>query len=238
MTLHARSDLAYVSLGSAHGGCGIPHRRPVEQGAPVKVWSLTCAPCEQHLITDPMWSATIADIPESPDEVRSREDWEKRGERDVKILEAIGAARNAGMPIPETLLRALSTTGAHHFGRAASSGLLECAEGHACDPGSKFCGECGAPVLRPAVCPNGHEMAAKAKFCGECGAAVAAAPPAAAPLPAMTAPPAPPDPGQGSARKKPLKDMRADDLRKMARDRGLDDSGTRAELLARLRPAA
>lgn len=236
MTIYARTDLAYVAVSPSHGGCGTSHRRPVETGAPVKVWALTCAACEKHLSKDQLWSSQVSEIPETFDETRTREDWEKRGERDVKILEAIGAARKAGMPIPETLFRALSTTGAHHFGQAITGTLL-CRNGHDCEPGHRFCGECGAEVRQAvAACPQGHEMPGSARFCPDCGAPVAG-PAAIAAAPAAPETPAgPPEtPGAGAAKVKPLKDWRAEDLKALARDLGLDDSGTRGDVLERVR---
>lgn len=81
MTVYARSDVCYVAISRDHGGCGSGHARPVVQGAPAKVWSLTChGGCEDLLRHDPLWAPTPQAIPETPDEVTIREDVEKRGE--------------------------------------------------------------------------------------------------------------------------------------------------------------
>lgn len=80
MTVYARSDVMSVSLSRDHGGCGATHSRPVTHGSPVKVWSLQCPTCENHLRSDPKWAANTGDIPETPDEVKVREDREKKGE--------------------------------------------------------------------------------------------------------------------------------------------------------------
>lgn len=84
MTLYARSDVMSVALSKDHGGCGATHTRPVTHGAPAKVWALDCAPCEDHLRSDPHWAVDALEIPETPDEIRARETQEKRGEHAQK----------------------------------------------------------------------------------------------------------------------------------------------------------
>jgi hypothetical protein len=202
----------------------------VVQGAPVKVWGLTCGPCEDWLRSDPHWSPTISKIPETYDEKITREDFAERGQLDERRLMAMALAKLTGLRLPETLA---SLTG---LPSGMIAGTVECEQGHENRAGSKFCAECGT-VMREAeptvvTCGNGHENAASAKFCAECGdpfgnAAVPALP--AAPGATQEAPAAP---------QKRLRDMKADELRALARDGGLDDSGTRADLLARLQDAA
>jgi hypothetical protein len=81
MTVYARSDVCYVAISRDHGGCGEGHARPVVQGAPAKIWSLTChGGCEDLLRHDPLWASTPQTIPETLDETATREDVEKRGE--------------------------------------------------------------------------------------------------------------------------------------------------------------
>ena len=87
---------------------------------------------------------------------------------------------------------------------------------------------------RALIAIRDHPVAASAKFCGECGkpagVQVAAIEPAGPP--GAAAEPARP---RTEVRVKPLKDWRLEDLRAEARNRGVDDSGTRQALLARLR---
>ena len=52
MVLYARSDVMGVSIAAENGGCGSFHGRPVIKGAPVKVFQLTCPPCESYLRGD------------------------------------------------------------------------------------------------------------------------------------------------------------------------------------------
>jgi hypothetical protein len=234
MTIYARNDLAYVHLSDAHGGCGQAHRRPVEHGAPVKQWQLTCAQCEVFLSKDDQWATSLADLPETPDEAKGREDFQKRGATDRDNVLALAMAKLAGVELPQTIRQAISGASP---ALPAIAGKMVCEAGHDADPGSKFCAECGRPMRRPAVaaCPNGHQVGAEAKFCAECGSGVS---PAAAVTPAIE-PPAPraAAPRSTGPRVKPLKDWRLEDLRAEAQRRGLDDSGTRVEVLERIRRA-
>ena len=232
MTVYARNDLAYVFLSDAHEGCGNPHRRPVEHGAPVKQWALTCVQCEKFLSTDSCWATSLADLPETPDEIKGREDFTKRGATDRDNILAIAMAKLAGVELPQTIRQAISGVSPEV---PAIAGKMICENGHDAEPGSKFCGECGRPMRRPpvAACGNGHEVAADSKFCPECGSSVN---PAALDTPAIE-PPAAPAARSATARVKPLKDWRVEDLRAEARNRGLADTGTRVEVLERIRQA-
>ncbi len=231
MTMYSRSDEQWKNISPAHGGCGAIHARPKgPDGEPVKMWALTCpGGCEDFLRTDPNWSATISEIPETPDEIKGREDFEKRGAKDRDQVMALAMAKLAGVDLPETMLRPISGLSPHI---PAIAGFLVCQQGHDCEPGSKFCAECGSAMRQPQVraCPEGHPVGAAAKFCAECGSSLAAA---------IEAPPVPaPRREAAKAKRVPLKDMKLADLQAKARDAGLDDAGTRADLLARLRAAA
>lgn len=229
MGLYARSDVSAVTVGQAHGGCGRTHHRPANDGRPNPVWKLECGPCETHLRSDALWSVTLSEVPETPDETKSREDFEKRGALDRDQVMALAMAKLAGVELPETLRRPVSGLQPHI---PIVAGQVVCDAGHPNEAGSKFCAECGSALREPLkpVCPNGHDVAAKAKFCGECGSSMTPALEAASPVPAAPAP--------VNGRAKPLKDWRAEDLKARARELGLDDSGTRRELLGRLRTAA
>ena len=217
MPLHARSDLAYVIVPATSGGCGEPHRRPVEQGAPAQVWTLNCPPCENLLRHEPTWSTTLSEIPETYDEKLAREDFDKRGARDKDQVLAMALAKLAGVELPESLLRPITGN------MPKAIALMECPSGHPGQPGSKFCATCGEPMHQPVnaltaapvLCPSGHENAAAAKFCGECGTSIKAPEPAADE-----------DTELGS--------MHWKQLEKLCKDRGLDATGSKADLLARL----
>jgi hypothetical protein len=205
MTVYARSDLASVSLSAAHGGCGEIHVRPAPGGKPDKLWALDCANgCEDHLRHDPLWSTTLAEIPETYDSKLVRERDEKMGklDRENQLAEALIALQNLGQ-LPAAFAQVVeSITGAPANAVAGST-----------------------------VCPQGHDNKAGHKFCAECGAPMHAAGPA-------IEPPAPQDVPNG--RKVRLRDMRLEDLQAKARERGVPDTGTRMELIDRLRavPAA
>lgn len=241
MSVYARADLASVTVSSAHGGCGLVHSRPAPGGNPVAVWKLDCSACEKYLRQDPLWSATVSEIPETPDQKLTREDWEKRGVKDRDNVLALALGKLAGVELPDTIRMPIAGQQPH---LPAIAGMLVCANGHDCEPGSKFCAECGGPVRIPvpmASCPQGHQVAATSKFCPECGSPILRSAAAELEPPAGTIPLADlapqPEPANG-ARKKPLKDWRAEDLKALAREKGLDDSGTRTDVLARLREAA
>lgn len=86
MGLYARSDVASVTVPVTSGGCGAVHSRPVANGVPEEEWNLEsqCPKCAKTRRGDPLWAAMPADVPETPDEKRIREDAEKRGEKAVK----------------------------------------------------------------------------------------------------------------------------------------------------------
>jgi hypothetical protein len=145
MTVHARSDIAAVSISQQHGGCGEVHSRPVHGGAPVKVWALTCGQCETVLAKDSNWSVTLAELPETPDEIVLREDRAKRAEQDR--LDNFNQ-------LPEHLAKALAPLVA----QIASAGYGSIPQ---------------AIAAMDRLCRNGHRNAADAKFCSSCGSSMA-----------------------------------------------------------------
>ena len=228
MTLYpASSPMAVIVPTETFGGCGNLHSRPVRNGAPVHPWVFDCPPCENHLRHDPLWSTTLSEIPETHDEGKAREDFDKRGARDKDQVLAMALAKLAGVELPESLLRPI--TG--NMPRAVA--LMECPSGHPGKPGSKFCATCGeamqqpvnALTAAPVLCPDGHENAAGGKFCAVCGTAMA--PQAQA---AHLTPGGEPEP----AADEDLTSMHWKQLEKLCKDRGLDATGSKADLIDRL----
>jgi hypothetical protein len=230
--LFARSDVDYVAIPAESGGCGAQggHSRPVSEGVRASVWNLTCEPCCSFLrrTEDKLWSPTLSEVPETPDESNAREDFQKRGAIDRDQVMALAMAKLAGVELPDTMRRPISGLAPHV---PVIAGEIVCDAGHPNEPGMKFCGSCGVPLRAPAKrsCPDGHEVAAGMRFCGECGKPAGGAAPALEAVPAVPAAP---------SRSPRLKDMRAADLQVLAREKGLDDSGSRTDLIGRLRDAA
>jgi hypothetical protein len=154
MTLYARSDLDTVALSrDGHGGCGQVHSRPVTNGAPEKLWALTCPQCENHLRTDANWSVTVSAIPETPDELAEREEREKRGQQEATAatgtaLQEIAKQGGMNQQMMMAMFNAMNTKGLFTVADAM------CQNGHAVAAAAKFCPECGAPQHdAPAVEP-------------------------------------------------------------------------------------
>lgn len=145
MPVHARSDVAAVTISQAHGGCGQPHSRPVVEGAPVKLWTLTCPQCEDVLRSDPLWSGTVSEIPETPDEQRVREDQQRRGQREQADATAHALERLAQLGDLPTVL-------ARFIDHVSSPAALEppmavmCRNGHRNPQHAQFCSACGASM--------------------------------------------------------------------------------------------
>jgi hypothetical protein len=213
MTLWSRSDLAAVTVSvDAHGGCGRTHSRPVNGDKPVTVWQLDCPQCEDHLRHDPHWAVTPSEVPETWDESKSREDFERRGAKDKDAVLTLALARLAGIDsseLPESLTRMISGAPLH------------------------------VPVAGKMVCPAGHDSPAGMKFCGQCGAPMSGTVAKAAldaPQWAAEPPAAEPTLHQGG-RPFRLQDLRHDELQAACRARGLDSEGVRKVLMKRLRTA-
>lgn len=147
MTVWARSDVAAVSISPAHGGCGDVHGRPVVEGAPVKVWALTChSGCEDFLRNDPLWSGTAHEIPETPDETAQREDADRRGqvEQQKNMTSALIDLAKLG-DLPDALVQIFKSVAIQQRPELTALDVM---------------------------CPNGHRNPATAKFCADCGTAV------------------------------------------------------------------
>lgn len=206
MTVYARSDVMSVALSSSHGGCGAAHHRPVTRGAPAAVWALTCPPCEDHLRHDPLWAVMPADVPETPDEERVREDRDKKGalDRDRLLSDAIVALASSQESLPAQLAQALMAL----TGRSLPAATVE------------------------AACPRGHPTRADARFCGECGERLES--PEDAPPPAVVDAPVVEPAAPPGASVAELQQLTVRELRELARARDLEDAGNKAQLVERL----
>ncbi len=169
MTLYARSDLMSVAIPADSGGCGTTHNRPVNKGAPVRVWQITCPPCEsylrgdtkpkvikvipgdkdnnipsrmEHVVdADPHWSTTPEGVPLSPDEQHVHKLRSERGRQDLDMLQAIASLRNTGIDLGD--YRDAMWLLEQRFDKRIIHGSMVCAAGHNNSAGVKFCQECG-----------------------------------------------------------------------------------------------
>lgn len=173
MTVYARSDVSAVSISKDHGGCGEIHSRPVVEGAPAKIWALTChAGCENFLRSDPLWSGTVHTIPETPDETARRTDIEKRGqvEQQTSMAQALSDLAKLGA-LPGVLAQLMGhlNPGADKVEAVTvEQELRVCRNGHMNQQHVKFCGECGANMLdavnkQPTAALSSSETAAPAE---------------------------------------------------------------------------
>lgn len=220
MTLHARSDLMGVAVSIDHGGCGATHSRPVTHGAPVKLWTLNCAPCEDHLRKDPNWAVDPEDIPETPDEQKTRESQEKRGEKNIAAgLEtsiASLASSQEGMQKLMTIMTA-ALAGAN----PAIADALAALTGSPVNPSEPPVGATNdnpTGVASPTRTRVDAVAAETAELVDDLLDDVVVVEPEVESLPDLS--------------KLTVKDLRA-----LARDRGVADNGTRAQLLERLAQA-
>ena len=204
----ARSDLVSVSVPRSAGGCGQRHCRPYENGSPAAVWALdheTCTPCANVLAHDDLWSGTLAEIPETPDETREREQREKNASAEQE--KALGN-------LPGNLAGAL--------GPAFAAALVP------------VLAAMGVQVPQSVSCPAGHPNAAGVKFCGECGSPMGFLPGAVVPDVVQSALSGPQRAAAAAKAPRPFKDWNADELRAEARRLGLSEDGTRAALKTRI----
>lgn len=212
MTVYARSDLCYVGISRDHGGCGESHSRPVVEGAPAKLWALTCHQgCEDHLRKDPLWSSIPTAIPETADEQATREDVERRG-----------AAEQAH-----------STASA--LEQLAKLGDLPAVMGQF----MQFLTGSGTPAVASAIdqlCRNGHRNPPEAQFCSQCGVSTGEAVPVER-GPELPARPTAVDPRAGEE-EADLEAMSLGDLRALAERRGVKTTRSKSDQIALLREAA
>lgn len=194
MTVHARSDVAAVSISSKHGGCGEVHSRPVIGGAPAKSWSLTChGGCEGVLRNDPHWSTTLSTVPETPDEISIREEAEKRGQvqQAKDTASALQEIAKLG-DLPAVLAQLLANNGNN-----AQALTTFCKHGHQNVGSTRFCGECGVSMVEA---PTAESVAINDAVVGD-----------------------------------NYDTMSINELRTLARERGIEAARTKKDIIAQLR---
>ena len=243
MTIYARSDLMSVAVPVTSGGCGQNHSRPVKNGAPAKTWGLTCPPCEKHLrgdlrdkiiqVTpgdkdlqipsrmehvadaDPHWSTTPEGAPLTPDEQHINKIRAKKGDEELSRLQALIAAKAAGIDVPANAMWLLEQT----FDPRVIKGTVVCQDGHENTSGAKFCSTCGGKMNGKATLqignPEGQEVdvtVTQENFTVGGHPAIR--------VDAL-----------------PLRTLHVSTLKKMAREKGLPDKGKKEDLIERLQAA-
>lgn len=212
MALYARSDLMSVSIPPASGGCGATHSRPVTRGVIAKVWKLECAPCESYL----------------------------KGDGKPRVIRVTPADKDKGIPsrmkhvadcdphwasTPEAVPKTPDEESIHAVRTEIGSQQLKMLEAFAAAraAGIEIPDDAMWVLERnfdPRVlkgkllCSNGHENPSGIKFCGECGV--------------------PMESDAGPVAVQGLSGLHVATLRKMAREQGLPDKGSKAELVERL----
>lgn len=202
-------------------GCGAAHSRPVTHGAPARIWELTCAPCESYL----------------------------RGDRKPKILkhkiesgrvvaqERVPDADPMWSSTPETAPLSPDEEKTRHLRVERGEQQLRALEAlvnlktGGIDLLSRpdvmyYLKESGLPaemLQGKTVCPSGHDNPAGNAFCGSCGAS-------------MTHQQAL-EPGGSEEPAVDLGRLHVQSLRKMCRDKGLPDKGSKDDLISRLQAA-
>jgi hypothetical protein len=221
---YARSDVMSVNIPSASGGCGRPggHSRPVIKGAPVKVWKLECPQCEAVLSGSG-----------KPRILKYQID-SKTGQsvRQERILDADDRWGTTPDTIPLTPDEERTNTTRTERGRMQIEMIQALAAiratGLQIPAEAMFLLEREIPegVLRGTIlCANGHDSPAGLKFCGECGISMAAR--------GAIAPPEPDEPAVVD-----LGRIHPQTLKKMCREKGLPDKGSKDDLIGRLQAAA
>lgn len=224
MSLYARSDLMAVSIPREQGGCGATHARPVTRGVPAMKWELNCPACESHLRGDgkPQILHTVpgdkdAGIPPSQQRVPDgHPHWSSTWETVPQTPDETRTER-ARVEQGERQLRAieslvnLKSAGIDLTGRTEiihylrRSGLPEDA----------------LTSSGIVLCAAGHDNIPGVKFCGECGMSMN--------VRAQVEEEKTPEPVAVN-----YGVLHVASLKKICRERGVDDKGTKEQLIGRL----
>ena len=214
MTLYARSDVMSTNIPAVHGGCGSSHSRPVRAGSPDKMFRLDCPPCESYLKGDRK-SRILKTTPGDP-----KSGIPARQER-VADADPLWSSTPDSVPLTPDELSVNATRterGAMQIQMLQALAAIR-ATGVNVPAEAMWLLERDLPagVLRGTMlCPQGHDNPAGLKFCGECGTG-------------MTV--------QAAIEAIPLATLHPQTLRKMCREKGIPDKGSKDQLIARLEAA-
>ena len=213
-----------VSVPVGSGGCGKSHSRPVIKGAPAKTFRLDCGPCESHLKGDRKPRVLKYHIDKATGQ----------SVRQERIADADPMWGSTPDSAPLTPDEDRTNTTRQERGRMQIEMIQALAAmratGIQVPPEAMWLLEREIPegVLRgTVVCAEGHDNAAGTKFCSECGISMAA---------------------RGAIGRAGddtgLDDVAVDlsllhvaSLKKMCRERGVPDKGSKDVLIGRLQAA-
>ena len=212
-----------MALSLGEHGCGAAHTRPVTHGAPAKVFQLDCPPCESYLRGDRRHKKLVY-------------------EKDSKTGQILRQARVADAdpmwgPTPDSAPLTPDETRTNEVRSERGRMQIEMLQALAAlrstgvevPPEAMWLLERELPagVLKGTiVCASGHDVPAGTKFCPECGVSMAA-------RGAITPPEGPPGEPEID-----LERVHPQTLKKMCREAGLPDKGSKDALIGRLQAAA
>ena len=207
MTLYARSDIDLINVPVGSGGCGAPHLREVTHGARAKLFVLNCPGCENFARSN-LSDLWSGSVAEIPETHDEQSEREDYEKRGANDIQTMMALALTRMTGGEVPDTVARMIDGSKLHIPSQVKVLCPPYGHANPPGMKFCGECAAPMHAGVPAMEMHEGVSAVKV-----------------------PPLPDAPNRD------LADLHPQKLRKMCREKGLDDSGTRPEMLARLAAA-
>lgn len=220
MSLYARSDVCSISIPVESGGCGATHTRPVTHGAPAKVFQLDCPPCESHLRGDRRQKKLVYQTSPKTGQVTHQD----------RVADADPMWSSTPDTIPLTPDETRTNEVRSERGRMQIEMLQALAAlrstGVEVPPEALWLLERELPagVLKGTMlCVSGHDNPSGVKFCGECGASMA-----------VRAAIGGGDDYEPAEPAVDLSRLHVQSLRKMARDRGLPDKGSKDDLIQRL----
>jgi hypothetical protein len=220
--LYARSDVMSIAIPLASGGCNSNHSRPVVKGVPAKVWALTCEPCEQYLRGDGKPKKLVYEKDQKTGQVLRQE----------RVPDSSPMFSSTPDTVPLTPDEARTNAVRQERGRMQIEMIQALAamrtSGIQVPPEAMWLLEREIPegVLKGTVlCANNHDVAAGSQFCPSCGISMAAR---GAIGPGADDEPAPVDLGR----------LHPQTLKKMCREAGESDKGSKDDLIGRLQAAA
>ena len=220
MTVYARSDVCSISI-PAPDGCGAQHTRKVTRGVPEKIFAITCAPCEAYLKGERKQKILRYQIDAKTGQTVRQE----------RVADADPMWSSSPDTIPLTPDEDRTNSTRQERGRMQIEMIQALAAmratGIQVPPEAMWLLEREIPegVLRGTVlCVNSHDVPAGSKFCPDCGASMAA-------RGAIT-------PAEDEPAAVDLTRLHPQTLRKMCREHGLPDKGSKEQLVGRLQAAA